>query len=210
MKNVKVVSFDIGNTLLRLGGEGFCVDFAQRTGMTKEQLRPLFYKYFLTKSYSLSEAVFDLCRVIGFDRPQALVDEFRPTPVALFEDTIPTLDQLRNDGIAMVAISNCTPWEAGGLEPFGLERFLQEVFYSYAIGAAKPDPAMFHHVQRTLGERPENIVHVGDSRVADIDGATTVGWRAVLLDRAGTSSKEPRVSPGVPVIRSLRELRDVL
>lgn len=210
MRNVEVISFDIGNTLLRLGSEGFCVEFMVKTGLPRELLRPLVYEHFLTKRRSLREAVFSLCQVVGFENPQKLVDEFRPAPVSLFEDTIPALEQLKAEGITMVAMSNCTPWEAGGLEALGLGRYLKDIFYSYAIGAAKPDPAMFRHVQKALGESPDNIVHVGDSRIADIDGARAVGWQAVLLDRAGEWNGPRSTSGDVPVIRSLRELYSVL
>lgn len=206
MKDVRVISFDIGNTLLRLGGNGFCVDFAVKTGLSIEVLRPLIYEHFLTQRRSLNEAVFSLCRVIGFENPQKLVDEFQPAPVSLFEDTIPALDHLRAKGITMVAMSNCTPWEAGGLEALGLGQYLEDVFYSFAIGAAKPDPAMFRHVQKALGVSPANIVHVGDSSVADIDGARAVGWKAVLLDRTSDRNERRNSGADVPVVRSLLDL----
>lgn len=210
MRDVRVISFDIGNTLLRLGGAGFCADFAAKTGTPQELLRPLIYEEFLTKPRPLRDAVYAVCRAIGFENPQKLVEDFRPDPVSLFEDTIPALDKLQAEGITMVAISNCTLWESSGLHTLGLARYLKDVFYSYAIGAAKPDPAMFRHVQKTIGAAPENILHVGDSLVADIDGARASGWQAVLLDRAAEWNEPRNTGVEVPIIRSLLDLCSIL
>jgi FMN phosphatase YigB (HAD superfamily) len=48
---------------------------------------------------------------------------------------------------------------------------------------------------------------VGDSIAHDVEGARRLGMRAVLLSRGGVASQCP---PGVPVIRSLRELPALL
>ena len=210
MSVVRAISFDVGRTLVRLKGNGFCVDFAEKIGVNAEALRPLFYEYCLTKQYSLQEAVFRLCEEIGYKQPQRIVDEFRPSPVALFEDTLPVLKRLHSEGFIMVAISNCTPWEAGGLDALGIGEYLKEVFYSFIMGAAKPDPVVFRVVQGVLGEPPEHILHIGDSRTADVDGAKAVGWRAALLDRGGQDHVPSDAPDGVPVIASLWRVFDIL
>ena len=48
---------------------------------------------------------------------------------------------------------------------------------------------------------------VGDSMIHDIAGARRVGMAAVLLVRSGEA---PETADGVPVIRSLAELPDLL
>ena len=203
---IKVISFDIGNTLIQLGDGGFCEEFCIKTGLSRETLRPLFYEHFLTKNYSLNDAVYKVCRIIGFNNPQKIIDEFKPLPSLLFEDAIPTLEQLYAIGITMVATSNCTPWEAGGLEAFGLDRYLKKVFYSYIIGAAKPDPINFQFVQKFIGVPAKNILHVGDSYIADVEGAISVGWQAVLIDRNNKSGDNENRRTKIPIIKDLREL----
>lgn len=210
MTGVRVISFDIGNTLIRLDGGGFCKEFAAKTGVAEDLLRPLICDYFLTQQLSLHEAVSSLCKEIGFEKPQQLIDGYRPSKVSLFEDTVPVLKQLSSKGVSIVAMSNCTPWEAGGLEKLELDLYLRRVFYSFAVGAAKPDPQMFYYVQDALGEPPENIWHVGDSLVADVNGARAVGWNAVLLDRQGVWDKNCNISEEVPVVEDLWSLLRVL
>jgi FMN phosphatase YigB (HAD superfamily) len=210
MGNGMVISLDIGNTLIRLEHAGFCNAFRTKTAVSRDILRPLFFEHFLTKNQPLEDAVFRVCNIIGYDNPQRLIDEFLPAAAFLFDDTIPALEEIKRIGLPMIAISNCTPWEAGGLELLGLNQYLDRVFYSYIVGAAKPDPAIFRHVQESIGVQPQYIIHVGDSWAADIVGAQSAGWRAVFLAREDTSVPSKEVDASVPVIRSLTELPFVL
>ena len=51
------------------------------------------------------------------------------------------------------------------------------------IGYSKPDKHIFQYAQSAVGVHANEIVHVGDSVNADIEGAISVNWHAVLLDR---------------------------
>jgi FMN phosphatase YigB (HAD superfamily) len=126
--NIKVISFDIGNTLIKLSSKGFCTEFSIKTGIELEKLRPLFHKYFLTKSYTLQFAVEKVCNIIDYKYPQKIIDGFYPSPVELFEDVLPTLKYLKNKGITTIALSNCCPWEATGIEELGLKAYIKKIF----------------------------------------------------------------------------------
>lgn len=53
------------------------------------------------------------------------------------------------------------------------------------VGAAKPDPAMFHAVSRRSGIPLQQIVHVGDDPQRDITAARTIGLATVWVNRDG-------------------------
>ncbi len=53
---------------------------------------------------------------------------------------------------------------------------------SNAVGAEKPDPAIFTHALDALGVEPGRAVHVGDTVHADVEGARAAGVRPVHLD----------------------------
>jgi putative hydrolase of the HAD superfamily len=59
----------------------------------------------------------------------------------------------------------------------------EAVLLSSEIGYAKPDPRFFQAAQEQLGVAPAAIALVGDDEVADVQGATSAGWRAIRLDR---------------------------
>jgi putative hydrolase of the HAD superfamily len=71
----------------------------------------------------------------------------------------------------------------------------------------KPHPSIFEEGLRRAGVPAREAVMVGDSVPHDIAGALRLGMRGILVQRSGLSTGAP---PEVPVIRSLRELRDHL
>ncbi|MBT9146936.1 MAG: Phosphoglycolate phosphatase [Syntrophomonadaceae bacterium] len=184
MEKPATISFDIGNTLIEFNGsKGFCSYFCEKTGYSYSYLKPLFYEYFLVKNSTMKSAVENVCKIIAYKSPQEIVDCYVKPKLKLFDDVIPTLKKLKTMGIPIIAISNCTPWEAYGLDEVGLSQFIDKVFYSFMIGAAKPDPKIFRYVQSDIKTLPEKILHIGDTLEADVKGALMVGWSSILLDR---------------------------
>jgi len=55
------------------------------------------------------------------------------------------------------------------------------VILSYEVGLAKPDPAIFRLVCDRLGFQPAEILFVGDTLAADIEGPRAIGMPAVLI-----------------------------
>jgi HAD superfamily hydrolase (TIGR01509 family) len=55
------------------------------------------------------------------------------------------------------------------------------VILSYEVGLLKPDPAIFHLVCDRLGFLPAEILFVGDTPSADIEGPRAIGMPAMLI-----------------------------
>jgi len=55
------------------------------------------------------------------------------------------------------------------------------VILSYEVGLAKPDPAIFRLVCDRLGLQPAEILFVGDTPWADIEGPRAIGMPAMLI-----------------------------
>jgi putative hydrolase of the HAD superfamily len=60
-----------------------------------------------------------------------------------------------------------------------LNRFDVQV-WSYQLRIAKPDAAIYHHVLKQLGTRPEETLFIDDKQV-NIDAANAVGMKGVLF-----------------------------
>jgi putative hydrolase of the HAD superfamily len=139
-----------------------------------------------------------------------LAGQFSPDSWEPYPDVVPLLEELapyRARGELQVGI--VSDWGSTLREIFvalELDRHLDFVLASAAVGAAKPSPALFRMALERAGARPAEGIMVGDAYRADVLGARSAGMDAVLLDREGDAG--PDVEG--PVIRSLAELPAIL
>lgn len=118
-----------------------------------------------------------------------------------FDDARCALVGARAAGLRVIVVSNWDVSLVDVLEQVGLAPLVDAVVVSAAVGAAKPEVAIFEHALALAGCAASEVVHVGDSLAEDVAGARAVGLRAVLLRRDGGGE------PGVETIASLSELR---
>ncbi|UUZ60782.1 HAD family hydrolase [Nocardioides sp. B-3] len=120
-----------------------------------------------------------------------------------FSDAVPALRRVRAAGLCAAVLTNGDhAHQRLKLERVGLvDDELDRVFTSDEFAFGKPDPAAFPGACARLGVEPGDALMVGDSLVADVEGALGAGLHAVLLDRR---DEHPSHSPR---IRSLDELR---
>ncbi|HVX47390.1 MAG TPA: HAD family hydrolase [Mycobacteriales bacterium] len=105
----------------------------------------------------------------------------------VFADVEPCLQALAE--LPMGAVSNNDgAWQRQRLHHVGLDRQIGAILGIDDVGAAKPDPAMFHAGCTALGIAPEQVLYVGDSLEADARAATAAGLRGVWLDRFAAES----------------------
>ncbi|HUU69417.1 MAG TPA: HAD family hydrolase [Planctomycetota bacterium] len=98
----------------------------------------------------------------------------------LFPDTVPSLSALADVGWTHWILSNHVP-ELGQLaDGLGLGQLIQSVFTSARTGYEKPHPSAFEHVLRKTAPG-STVWMIGDSMVADVEGATKVGLSAILV-----------------------------
>ena len=123
-----------------------------------------------------------------------------------YPDAARALAELRGRGLRLVAASN---WDCSlprVLDGAGLGELLDGVVSSAAVGARKPDPALFEAALAVALCPADEAVHVGDSLENDVRGALAAGIRAVLVDRTGSA----RSAAGVPVVGGLAELASLI
>jgi len=96
------------------------------------------------------------------------------------------LDALRARGLRLGVISNWDTRLPELLRQLDLARRLDVLAYSSAVGVEKPDSRIFRRALRELGVEPRAALHVGDSRLEDLEGAIAAGMRALLLVRGSS------------------------
>jgi putative hydrolase of the HAD superfamily len=115
---------------------------------------------------------------------------------ALYPEVAATVGALKERGLILDVISNFDSRLHRILAALGIAGQFNDIWVSSAVGHAKPDPRIFQAALRKHGLAPAEAMHVGDSEENDVQGASNVGLKAILVDRSGqhTSPSLSRVS----------------
>jgi HAD superfamily hydrolase (TIGR01549 family) len=128
----------------------------------------------------------------------------------LYDDVPAVMRQLADSGLRIGLISNTHRCLASFQAHFDLQGLVSATVSSSDHGLMKPHPSIFNAALALLGVAAAEAVMVGDSLTHDVEGALNVGMRAVLLNRGDAAAPRVAGEHRVPVIRSLRELPELL
>ncbi|MFB3906317.1 MAG: HAD-IA family hydrolase [Acidobacteriota bacterium] len=129
----------------------------------------------------------------SFERPRSF-DAFFDDVYEMFRtadgwrldpDSRSVLRALRDGGLKIGLVTNYDSRVLDVLESLGMRRLFDQVAVSSLVGAAKPDPRIFHAACAALSCAPAEAVHVGDDYEEDLQGAKQAGVHGLLYDPRG-------------------------
>ena len=152
---------------------------------------------------------------LGIDAHREMLDrvlasQFAGNAWELYPDVEPMLSEVRD--IGGVAIGIVSDWGSnlrGILAELGLDRYLDFVLPSGAVGVAKPNPAFFRMALEKVGVEAPDALMVGDSYRADVRGAWSAGMDALWLHRDEGTNITPAHEPIPDDVRLIRSLDEV-
>ncbi len=100
--------------------------------------------------------------------------------IKLYPDTLPALKTI-SKAYSLISLSDGN----SDLAVIGISQYFVGTVYASDVGYAKPHPAGFQKACEIAGCDPDEIVHVGDHPVADIDGARRAGFQTMWMRRNG-------------------------
>lgn len=104
--------------------------------------------------------------------------------VQMFDDVSDTIEELKRRGQVCAVLTNGpSDGQRKKIDRCGLSILIDHIFISEELGAGKPAPECFLAAAEALGQKPSNIMMIGDSLVDDVYGAQAVGMTGVLVDR---------------------------
>jgi putative hydrolase of the HAD superfamily len=134
----------------------------------------------------------------------------------VFDDVRTVLEELKGSGMRLAVLSNWDDRLRLLLKRLKLSGLFEEIFISAEMGWTKPDGRIFQAASEMMGLAAGEILHVGDSRREDVDGALAAGWRACHLERENCSGgpQTPNGAQRVPLqghsVTSLSEIMEIL
>ncbi|MBN1342479.1 MAG: HAD family hydrolase [Phycisphaerae bacterium] len=136
----------------------------------------------------------------GYIRP--LLDYLSHPPI--HEDVFEVLEQL---DVPICLVTNADRDDVmTATRHYGLD--FDEIVTSEEARCYKPEAGIFELALDRTGWSREQVIHAGDSRHSDVDGANRLGITSVLIDRAGRVSDVGNAEPNhtFPDLRGLLTL----
>lgn len=206
---IKVVSFDIGGTLLEDSHDNpnnyNLKELAKIVNMPYENVRDVYKNVFQKSNGTLNELVGKFCNDLDISNTENLNNFFigkfsdNNTNSTISNDKITLIRDLKENGYKVILFSNsCCLLNNDAIKE--IYDLVDGVFYSFDIGYTKDDKESYQYVEKTLNVKPAEILHIGDTLKSDYLKPVENGWNALFY---GISDDE-----SVNYISSLMELYD--
>lgn len=222
-QGVKVISFDLDDTLwsghqVILHAEQAMLDWMIEntpqvlSQLSQTQLRDKKFQFIksnphLSNKISLARQQFlqTLFQEFGYQQAQQLAqacfDAFYEARqnVVIFDGALEALAALKKE-YQLIAITNGN----ADIHKTGLGHIFDFCLQAESFVRPKPHPDIFHHALERLDCPAQQVLHVGDHPVHDMQGAFEVGMKTVWL-QDGTRSWDQDFQPDL-IIKHIREL----
>lgn len=126
-------------------------------------------------------------------------------------DAVQTLTQLRDNGLLLALVTDCSSSAPEILDQTPLGDFFPHKSSSAHLGTRKPDPKMYQHVLNLLEIDAADALYVGDGNSHELPGAKSMGMTTVWVDNGIQQYWRERYDPSADhTIQDLKELITLL
>jgi putative hydrolase of the HAD superfamily len=160
-------------------------------------------------------AIDRVLRGCGIEPSEGLVDdlvrrdtEFSYAHTRLYDDTVPFLTWLRDQGTLIALVSNCADTTRGLLEHLGVIPLVDAVVLSCEVGSMKPSPEIYVEALADLGLAAADAVFIDDQPTFCL-GAEAVGVRPIQIAREHGNGATA-AGWDFPVVKSFEEVPPLL
>ena len=98
-----------------------------------------------------------------------------PTPARRGHDAVTTLRCLRDRGLRIGVVSDCTHELPEAWPDLAVAPWVDATVFSVVIGERKPHPSLYLSACAGLGVGPDEVVYVGDGGSNELSGARALG-----------------------------------
>ena len=220
MKNLKLVSFDLDNTLWDVDSvileaekdlkKWMAINVPQALEIyTAETLAPIrdqvaldFPNQIHDLSFMRQQVLYGTMKLSGL--PDRMARDQSERAFAIFFEARNRVKLYPGAEDMLSAISKHFPLWAltngnADIVKAGLGHYFSGAISSADVGAKKPDPKMFNTLLTQQKLKPNQVVHIGDNIVDDVHGASQIGIKTIWINFSDSSLSSSDTQPDAQV-----------
>lgn len=204
---IKVVSFDIGGTLLQFDNsktDKYSLDnLASLIPSCEFKTVRKAYKDVYQKNKGTFDELYEMfCKKLEIEK-NIEVETFLKEKFSSVEDSIvnpsaiEVMKTLKDKGYKIICLSNSNVLIKNE-ELNELKQYIDKIYYSYDLGYTKNENEIYDIIENDLGYKEEEFLHIGDTMSADYEKPIENGWNALYF---GNTNLEG--------IKKINDLKDI-
>ncbi len=205
---IKVVSFDIGGTLLKdVKDNNYSIkDLASLINKPYEEVKIVYKDVFQKSMGTLEELVNNFCLKLNIEVTKEIKDFIQnkyqdSNDIKMNNKDIELIKYLKEHNYKVILFSNSCVLQKSSI-PKEVIDICDGIFYSYELGYTKSDKKIYQIIENKLNCLPEEFLHIGDNLHSDYLMPIQNGWHALYYGEI--NDKE------IDNILELEEIKDYL
>lgn len=212
---IRIISFDIGNTLIESNGKSKIQEIEELIKRDRKEFIKDYKVAFQTNTKDFTEQIKWFLKHINTDEKDyqqmydGIVKIFQNAKTKqkdyVAHEKVEAIKKLREQGYIVIALSNLCKYLNTQKDFFEKLDLFDRIFYSYDIGYCKPDKRIFKYIEKIYGVESNEIIHIGDSLKSDYNASIKSGWKALLYDPKNCCKQEK-----IKKIKNFKEINNYI
>ena len=190
---IKVISFDIGGTLLKNKGlesnnQYGLKELTKILNLPYENVRDAYKDVFQKTKGNFNELINKFCNRLGIKSNKTIIDFFHnkffiesKKQFILLDDVL-LIKNLKSKGYKVILFSNsCCLLNNDAINE--VLDYIDNIFYSYDIGYTKDDEESYKYIEKVMKVKPNEILHIGDTLKSDYYIPKKYGWNVLYYGK---------------------------
>lgn len=186
---IKVVSFDIGGTLLKnkdlvSQNQYGLKKLTKLLNLPYENVRDAYKDVFQKTQGNFNELINNFCNKLGIKSNKIIIDFFynkffnESKKQGILSEDISLIKYLKSKGYKVILFSNsCCLLNNDAINE--VLDYIDNIFYSYDIGYTKDDEESYKYIEKVMKVKPNEVLHIGDTLKSDYYMPKKYGWNVL-------------------------------
>ncbi|MFT5617639.1 MAG: HAD superfamily hydrolase (TIGR01549 family) [Arenicella sp.] len=199
MNNIKVIVFDLYNTLIEVKEQNhFFLKLFKLSARSFDIELPSYLKLVMTKNIEELITILPVEFEGLFSKNHTILEQELDS-IIVYKEVYEVLESLKQEFRVFLISNLASPYKQPVFEK-NLAEYFEEMIFSCDYGILKPNQEIFREVERLTKNKGDEILMIGDSFKSDIVGAKNMNWNYLQINRQKHSGKEYE-------IRNLNEIK---